>query len=147
MLFATKQGPAVGFVTSHPEQAHDLDANPDRRVKAFAKDPVDAGIETVIASGRRPEQLPEILAGLRPGERIATDPVNAAIYLTGPYDALLASAFFIALTVSAVPHLRSQLRPYSRLARACIVLIICVGWYGFFLAVLAIGSLTPLAGS
>lgn len=54
-------------------------------------------------------------------------------------DALLFSAFFIALTVSAE---RLYLRPYSRTARGVLIGLSAVGWYAFFLLVFFIASMT-----
>ena len=59
----------------------------------------------------------------------------------GPHvaiEALLLSAFFIALTISSRD---TFLKPYSRIATNGMILLSCVGWYVFFLAVTAIGEL------
>lgn len=55
-------------------------------------------------------------------------------------DALLLSAFFIALTIASAPQMKVQLKAYSRLAKAALVAACCVGWYAFFLTVLAVAN-------
>ena len=60
----------------------------------------------------------------------------------GPHftiDALLNSAFFIALTISSRT---TYLKPYSWAAKNSMIALMCAGWYGFFLAVSVIGQLT-----
>ncbi len=52
-------------------------------------------------------------------------------------EALLHSAFFIALLVSS-PY--TYLRPYSRTARIALVTAGSVAWYGFFLGVALVGA-------
>lgn len=60
----------------------------------------------------------------------------------GPHpasQALLHSAFFIALTISSRT---TYLKPYSWAARNTMIGLICVGWYAFFLAFALINNAT-----
>jgi hypothetical protein len=65
---------------------------------------------------------------------------TSADKLYGPHiaiEALLYSAFFIALTISSRS---TYLRPYSWAARNVIIGLICLGWYAFFFATIMLGT-------
>ena len=95
--------------------------------------------QLVICENRAPES-----AGLMIGVSLVVTAVAVVLdKLLGDHmaiDALLLSAFFIALTIASAPQLGAQLKPYSRLARIALVIATCVGWYAFFLVVMAVAS-------
>jgi hypothetical protein len=122
-------------------------------------------IAGAIDAWRNPESIPTTAAGQEArmitaarctsadistadAGRSAAQMIGVTLFLTvvataldktvGPHytiDALLNSAFFIALTISSRS---TYLKPYSWAAKSSMIALMCLGWYAFFLAVSAI---------